>query len=329
MNKPESPLVSIVTPVYNGEKFIDECIQSVLAQTYQNWEYIILNNCSSDRTLEIAEKYAAADSRIHVSSNRALLPMMKNWNQALHCMSPESRYCKIVHADDLLMPKCVERMVALAEDNPSVGLVGSYCLWGNRVVSDGLPYSKSFFSGKEIGQQTLLNRIYCFWSPSALLIRSNIIRKRDQFYNETRLHADVEACYEILKESDFSFVHQVLTFIRKHDESMTNTVAAPDNQIILNNLDLFTRYGPIFLDQGAYHRHLSVKLNAYYHFLARSLFNLREKKFWTYHKAGIREAGHTFSKAKLLKAVISELVHKPVATVTALSKALIGWHPAS
>jgi len=57
MNFHEPPLVSIVTPVYNGEPYLAECIESVLAQTYPNWEYIIQNNCSTDRTLEIASEY--------------------------------------------------------------------------------------------------------------------------------------------------------------------------------------------------------------------------------------------------------------------------------
>ena len=58
------PLVSVVTPVYNGGKFLRECIESVLSQTYQNFEYIILNNSSTDDTLEIAEDYGM--SLIHI-----------------------------------------------------------------------------------------------------------------------------------------------------------------------------------------------------------------------------------------------------------------------
>jgi len=52
------PLVSVLTPVYNGKEFLAECIERVLAQAYSNWEYIIVNNCSKDRTLEIALEYA-------------------------------------------------------------------------------------------------------------------------------------------------------------------------------------------------------------------------------------------------------------------------------
>ena len=63
------PFVTILTPVYNGEKYLAECIESVLAQTYRNWEYIIVNNCSTDRSLEISERYAQNDPRIKVRTN--------------------------------------------------------------------------------------------------------------------------------------------------------------------------------------------------------------------------------------------------------------------
>ncbi len=58
------PLVCVLTPVYNGADFIEQCIESVLAQSFTNYEYIIINNCSTDNTLEIARRYAAKDSRI-------------------------------------------------------------------------------------------------------------------------------------------------------------------------------------------------------------------------------------------------------------------------
>ena len=64
MTDPDVPLVSVLTPVYNCEKYLRTCIESVLAQTYTNWEYVIVNNCSTDGTLAIAQEYAAADSRI-------------------------------------------------------------------------------------------------------------------------------------------------------------------------------------------------------------------------------------------------------------------------
>ena len=71
------PFVTILTPVYNGEKYLAECIKSVLAQTYQNWEYIIVNNCSTDRSLEIAEHYAQKDPRIKVRTNTSFVGLVR------------------------------------------------------------------------------------------------------------------------------------------------------------------------------------------------------------------------------------------------------------
>ena len=239
--KQKEPLVSIVTPVYNGEKYIDECIRSVRKQTYKNWEYIILNNCSTDGTFELAKKHAAEDERIRVVHTDELLPIIQNHNHALRQISPNSKYCKIVHADDALFASCIELMVSAAEAHPTAGIVGAYTLWGKKVVSDGLPHDTTFLSGRELCRLTLFNEIYCFWSPSSLLIRSDLIKKNHCFYNEKHLHADDEACYELLQETDFAFVHQVLTFVRTHDESATATITASYNKIILSNLDLFTR----------------------------------------------------------------------------------------
>src|SRR5579872_1176719 len=126
----EQPLVSVVTPVYNGEAYLAECIESVLAQTYPHWEYIIVNNASTDGTLRIAEQFAAKDHRIRVHTNHELLPIIANHNKAFSLISSESKYCKVVSADDWLFPECLTRMVSLGEANPSVGIVGSYQLSG-------------------------------------------------------------------------------------------------------------------------------------------------------------------------------------------------------
>ena len=69
MTSTHAPLVSVVCPVYNGETYLRECVDSVLAQTYSSWDLAIVNNCSSDRTLAIAQEYAARDSRIRIRTS--------------------------------------------------------------------------------------------------------------------------------------------------------------------------------------------------------------------------------------------------------------------
>jgi glycosyltransferase involved in cell wall biosynthesis len=324
MSKNAQSLVSVVTPVFNGERYLGECIQSVLAQHYQNWEYIIVNNCSTDRTLEIAETYAHKDTRIKIYNTDEFLPIMKNWNYALHQISPESKYCKVVHADDWLFPRCLDEMIEIAEAYPSVGLVGSYSLWGDRVVSDRLPFPSHFVRGLELCRLTLLEIIYPFWSPTSLLIRSDVVRRRTPFYNEVeaRLHADVETCYEILQHFDFGFVHQVLTFIRTHEASITSTAAEPFNAYILTNLDLLTQYGPIYLSHEEYRSHLGLKIKKYYRFLARSLFQIREREFWKYHRSALKTMGYSLNIVKLVAVAVEELIRTPVTMLSFLFRAL-------
>ena len=96
----QDSLVAVVTPVYNGEKYLVECIESVLAQTYHNWHYTIVNNCSTDKTLDIAERYAKMDGRVRVLSYNEFVGAIENHNRAVRIISPDSKYCKVVSADD-------------------------------------------------------------------------------------------------------------------------------------------------------------------------------------------------------------------------------------
>src|ERR1700721_3289868 len=142
------PLVMLLTPVFNGEEFLRECIESVLAQTYSHGEYLIVNNRSTDRTLEIAQEYAGKDPRIRIHDNVDFLPRMQNINNAFRRTSSESKFCKMVLADDWIFPECLEKMISLAENHPSVGIVGAYGLAGTRVLLHALPYPSPLVGGR-------------------------------------------------------------------------------------------------------------------------------------------------------------------------------------
>lgn len=292
------PFVSVVTPVYNTERYLAECIESVLGQTYENFEYIIVNNCSTDKSLEIAESYSRKEPRIKLYNNKKFLNIIPNWNHALNKISPQSKYCKVVHADDWLFPECLKRMVELAEANPSVGIVGSYRLDEAIVNCDGLPYSQKVIDGKEICRRSLLNGDYFFGSPTTLLLRSDIIRTNKPFYNEEYIHADNEVCYRILENHDFGFVHQILSYTRRHNE--TNTMFTRRmNTFVLEDLLIFKYFGPIYLNDVEFKKRFKYILENYYRFLGRSLLKKKQREFWRYHRNGLRRINHSLSKVRL------------------------------
>jgi glycosyltransferase involved in cell wall biosynthesis len=307
MNLESQPLVSVITPVYNTEKYLAECIESVLAQTYESWEYMIVNNCSTDRSLEIALHFAQRDSRIRVCNNDKFLSQFQNWNHAMRQISSESKYCKVVHADDWLFPECIARMVEVAEAHPSVGIVSAYRLDEDRVNLDGLPYPSMVIPGRDIGRSILLDGPNVFGSPTSLLISSDIVRSRKAFYDESIIHADTEVCFDILRDHDFGFVHQVLTFTRRHNESLTSLTHRFDTRRLATFI-FFLRYGPVYLTGEEYEKRLEQVLEYYYRFLARSVFDLKEKEFWKFHRDGLRKLGYPLSTARLIKTLFVELL---------------------
>ena len=187
MDVREQPLVSILTPVYNGEPYLAECIESVLTQTYSNWEYTIVNNNSTDGTQKVAEEYAKKDSRIQVHKADVLVDVIANHNRAFRLISPKSKYCKVVSGDDFLFPECVTRMVELAEAHPSIGFIGSYQLSGGGdkwyVRNQGLPYHRSFVPGLEVGRSQLLGKLDVLGAPTSDLYRSDLVRGEVEFPN--------------------------------------------------------------------------------------------------------------------------------------------------
>lgn len=312
MTSAELPLVTIVTPVYNGEAYLEECLQSVLRQTWARWELVIVNNRSTDRTLEIAETFAAGDPRIRVMTNPEFVGVIQNHNIACRQLSATSRYLKVLQADDWLYPECLAEMIALAEAHPNVGIVGSYVLHGDRLACDGLPYPSPVVPGREICRLNLLGLLYTFLAPTALLVRADIVRKRAEFYDEKHLYSDAQACYEILLESDFGFVHKILSFVRRQQESLTVSHLRRYNLIKLANLELLIRFGPTYLSPAEFASCLKRQMRRYYEALSNALLGAADRgPIWAEHSRRMAALGRPLSPVALagglLRAVLARV----------------------
>jgi len=326
----EAPLISVMTPVYNGERYLAECIQSVLDQTYQNWEYIIVNNCSDDASLEIANSYARKDSRVRVISNDRILPIMQNWNHGIKQISPQSKYFKMVHADDLLMRQCLEEMALLAEQHPNVGVVGAYRFVGDRVEPRGLAYPTSVYSGRFACRIYLLEEIHPFGTPSSILIRADLLRSRESVYNENSTQsADTELMFDILRNSEFGFVQNILTFTRLHSSSITKT-SWRIMPFSLAKLHLLKSYGDAYLSKDELKNALNRNVFDEHYLLCRALFRSERKEIWNHHRNVLARIGYRIRWTTLIRAFLSliftSVVHPLKTYETTMRKATARQH---
>jgi len=280
------PLVSVVTPFYNTQAYLGECIESVLRQTYRNWEYILIDNWSTDGSSEIARTWAARyPDKIRIVRPESFLSQVRNYNFALSCISPGSKYCKMVQADDWMFPQCLESMVELAEKHPRVGIVSSYELEGNRVSLDGLSYLTRELSGREVCRIWFTKGEYFFGSPTSLLMRSELVRSRSPFYDEARTpFEDTHACFDLLRDWDFGFVHQVLTFSRRDNESILQDTRT-FGMLYSLHLSTLVIHGRDYLTQDEYNRYLNIAEREYFRYLGKCRFRGKGEKFWEFHRS--------------------------------------------
>jgi len=121
MNKKNNPLVSIILPTYNRSEYLSRAIESVLGQTYNNFELVIIDDCSTDRTSEIISKYQ--DSRIKIIKNKENLGLVKSLNKAINYAKGEC-IARIDDDDFWSDSKKIEKQIEFLENNPEYVLVG-------------------------------------------------------------------------------------------------------------------------------------------------------------------------------------------------------------
>jgi glycosyltransferase involved in cell wall biosynthesis len=280
------PLVSVVTPFFNTAPYLAECIESVVGQSYPHFEYILMDNCSTDGSSEIAAIYASRDPRIRLIRCSKFLSQLANYNRALKEISDVSTYCKIVQADDWIFPECLQVMVRAFEQSESIGLASSYWLNGKDLHGSGLPPKCTMLPGRECARWHLRG-IHLFATQTQVMYRSSLVRSEDEFYNTSfPSFADLQKHMEILENWDFGFVHQVLSFSRRDNESILGSFQSFGPSYLLKYI-FARRYAPVLLDTADVKSLVAKYKREYYRHLARAALRLREPAFWRFHKDGL------------------------------------------
>jgi glycosyltransferase involved in cell wall biosynthesis len=251
------PLVAVATPVYNGEKYLAETMESVQSLTYPRLIHVILDNASTDATPAIISRYSNGKVPVLVSRNEKTIPMVANFNAALRLVPKDADFFRLLCADDLLTPDAISRMVEVAQRDQDIGIVGSLER-SDEIREENLPASQTVFEGKAIARAYLL-RENSVLSGTHFLYRRNQLGDHQAFYDEAlQAFTDADANIRVCLNSKFGFIHEGLAIWRRHENNAWNTHS--ELQITtVEWLELLMRYGETVLGRDDFHSCLTAQ----------------------------------------------------------------------
>lgn len=184
----KEPFLTVFTPNYNRSRYISETIESILNQSYSNFEYIIIDDCSTDNSWEIIQKYAKKDVRIKVYRNSNNLKIVKTRNLGFKTSSPKAKYFAIIDSDDISLPDRLETQVNFLENNPEYGLVGSNIVIINE-NSEMIGFREFPLKNDEI--HNVLTRFNPI-AQSSVLLRKIVIEQIGFYHNKWEVCQDYD-----------------------------------------------------------------------------------------------------------------------------------------
>ena len=208
------PQISVILPIYNGEMYLAEAIDSILSQTYHDFELIIINDCSSDRTPEILSTYT--DDRIRIVNNPSNLKLSRSLNKGIELA--RGQLIARMDADDISLPERFEKQIAFLERNPEIGVVGSQL---KKIDENG---NFSGYISRELLPEIL--RWELFFGPPlghpSVMMRADILKTVGGYSNDLLVAVDYELWTRLIKITRFANLPEPLVLYRKHPETMSS-----------------------------------------------------------------------------------------------------------
>lgn len=248
MNNSQSyaPLVAIVTPVYNGEKYLADTMACVQALNYPNLVHVVLDNASTDATPAIISRYSNGRVPLLVARNESTIPIIANFNAVLGLIPKEAKYFTLLCADDTMAPNAIRRKVEVAERDPDLGIVGCQCRATN-LRGSTLPKDQEIFNGRDVARGMLLSQNDVLQGTDVLVRRSKL-DTRVAFYDTAFFGAsDTDANFRTCLEGKYGFVHEELATCRQH-ASNTHRIISQSCLNLADWLLIIDRYGPRVLN---------------------------------------------------------------------------------
>lgn len=215
MTKTSTPAISVITPVYNTEKYIAECINSILKQTFKDFELIIIDDCSTDRTWSIVKKFALKDTRIRAFKNKKNLGIAGNRNKGLS--KARGKYVVWQDADDVSMPYRLKMQFEYMERHKRVGIAGGYLKFFNE-------HNPNMGVRKYATDDTTLRSKIFRYSPvaqPAAIIRRQCLVEVGGYNLAYPPSEDLDMSFRIGEKYRFGNIPKIMIKYRDHPNSVT------------------------------------------------------------------------------------------------------------
>jgi glycosyltransferase involved in cell wall biosynthesis len=260
----ENPLVSICIPTYNGQNFFEICLDSAIGQTYKNIEIIIVDDGSSDKTYEIAKKYAANDSRIKLHCNEKNLGLVGNWN---HCIELTSgAWIKFLFQDDYLALDCIEIMMSAISEMDMIVTSGRRLVLDESLdeatkqysINETLTFGRLgvitnmpvFITPDQIAKFTVEN-IYTNFigEPTVIMFKKEVVKELGAFNPDLIQICDLEYFLRIASNYGIKYIPQPLTYFRVHKGS-ASTSNYSAREFSMSNMDPIIMVNQLIFDSS-------------------------------------------------------------------------------
>ncbi|RKY31599.1 MAG: hypothetical protein DRP67_02325 [Candidatus Omnitrophota bacterium] len=209
----KKPKVSVIMAVYNGEKYLKECIDSILNQTFSDFEFIIINDGSTDKTEEILQDFK--DERIRIVNNKENLGLTKSLNIGLSIS--KGKYIARIDVDDIALPQRLEKQVKFLDENQDVGLVGT---WFYVIDEEGKIIGKEKYPINDAEIRKVLLKGNPFFS-SSVMFRKECIEKAGKFREEFIRAQDYDLWLRISEKYKVANIPEFLCMRRYHPDAIT------------------------------------------------------------------------------------------------------------
>jgi glycosyltransferase involved in cell wall biosynthesis len=231
-----SPLVSVIMPAYNVQLYVAHAIESILNQSYRNYEFIIVDDASTDETLSIIKDFRKKDKRIVLIRNRINIGVTKSLNKALRLI--KGKYVIRMDADDWSYPNRFELQVKLMEDHPEVIVSGSHI----EICDQNL--NPRYVRRYQLDDTSIRKHLFRY-SPFAhpATIWRAIVLKKEKYNVILTVCQDYELYFRVGAIGKFMNLDKILLKLRMHSQSVSTT----ENDLQLKNTVLIRLHAVLLL----------------------------------------------------------------------------------